>query len=319
MASFDAPISGPWNLVVLAGGESHERDVSLKSGAAVSNALTSRGHKVTRWDPLNVDLSTACWDGVDAVFLALHGKFGEDGSVQALLEKAAVRYTGSDSSVSRLAFSKSASKERFFQCGVQTPAYVLVHESDDAARIEKQARKLGYPLVVKPDAQGSSFGVSIVHSPEDLPQSLARCFHFDTFGILEPAIAGTEWTVGLLDKRTLPLIQIETEREFYDFEAKYNDETTQYLFEFALPPVVVQEIEPAARRAAGALGVRGLSRVDLRLDRMHRPWVLEVNTVPGFTDHSLVPKAAERMGMSLGELCEEAISSCLRAAHSSSH
>jgi D-alanine-D-alanine ligase len=314
VANRDAQIPGPWNVVVLAGGESHERDISLKSGNAVKHALAGRRHRVSIIDPLEVELAAESWHGVDAVFVALHGRFGEDGAVQSILEKAGVPFTGSDSNTSRVAFSKSASKERFFQCGVQTPPYVLVHQSDDAARIEQQARKLGYPLVVKPDAQGSSFGVSIVHAPEDLPQALAQCFHYDSFGILEAAVFGTEWTLGLIDKRPLPLIQIETEREFFDFRAKYEDETTQYLFEFALPPSVVQEIEYQGCRAANALGTRGIARVDIRLDRYGRPWVLEVNTVPGFTDHSLVPKAAERAGMSFSELCEEAVACCLRDA-----
>ena len=300
-------------IAVLAGGESAERAVSLESGAAVARALRERGHQVTEIDPADTDLTAVEWGNLDVAFLALHGPFGEDGQVQSILEAAGIAYTGSDAAVSRLAFSKSASKERFTQHGVPTPPYVLVHELDDAARVQHEAQKLGYPLVVKPDAQGSSLGVSIIDSPEQLPQALSRCFQLDAFVVVERAIVGTEWTLGLLDDLVLPLIQIETGRQFFDYQAKYEDDETVYRFEFALPTNVIQAIESAGRRAAEALSTRGVVRVDIRLDQLHQPWVLEVNTIPGFTDHSLIPKAAARMGISLGELCERAVQSCLES------
>jgi D-alanine-D-alanine ligase len=299
------------DVCVLAGGASAERDISLESGAAVADALTSRGHRVSTVDPAETDIAQHDWSGTDAVFIALHGTFGEDGQVQHILEQARIPFTGSDSTASQLAFSKSASKERFAQRNVPTPAYVLIHESDDGTRIDRQARKVGYPLIVKPDAQGSSFGVSLVEAADGLPRALTGCFHYDTFGMLESAIAGSEWTVGFLDDLALPLIQIETGRTFFDFAAKYSDETTSYHFEFALPANVIRSIEQAARNACEALGTRGLTRVDLRLDRHNRPWVLEVNTIPGLTSHSLVPKAAARMGIDLSELCERTLVSCL--------
>jgi D-alanine-D-alanine ligase len=285
--------------------------VSLERGTAVAAALASRGHRITRIDPAEVDLASVEWTAYDAAFLALHGTFGEDGHVQSLLESFGVPYTGSDAATSRLAFSKSASKERFAQHNVPTPAYVLIHESDDAARIHRHAQMLGYPLVVKPDAQGSSLGVSIVHSPDELPQALARCFHLDAFGILESYIAGSEWTVGLFNDEVLPMICIETARPFYDFYAKYEDDATQYHFDFALPTPVVKAIETAGRMAGVAPGTQGLARVDLRLDRYNQPWVLEMNTIPGFTSHSLVPKAAARLGISFSELCDRAVRDCL--------
>lgn len=298
-------------IAVLAGGDSAERAVSLESGEAVSHALKQCGHRVTQIDPSETDLATADWDAFDVVFLALHGRFGEDGQVQHILEEAGIPYTGSDSAASRLAFSKSASKERFIQRDVPTPPYVLIHETDDAARIARQAQKLGFPLVVKPDAQGSSLGVSIVNRPEELPQALTRCFHYDAFGILEPAILGSEWTLGLLDDLVLPLIRIESDRQFFDYRAKYEDDRTVYQFEFELASNLVKSIENAGRQAAEALGTRGVARVDLRVDKLHRPWVLEVNTIPGFTSHSLVPKAASRLGIGFEELCERSIRSCL--------
>lgn len=304
----------PLSVAVLAGGDSAERVISLASGEAVTRALTERGHTVTVVDPAQVDLQSFDWSGLDVAFLALHGRNGEDGSIQELLEKAEMPYTGSDAAASRLGFSKSATKERFFQNSVPTPQYVLIHESDTAERILAHARSLGFPLVVKPDTQGSSLGVSIVRSADELPQALTKCFHYDAFGILEPLISGTEWTVGMLDETVLPLIQITTDRAFFDYDAKYHDETTGYCFDFDVTTDVVKSIERAARAACQSIGTRGLARVDMILDRFRQPWVLEVNTIPGLTDHSLVPKAAARIGLSLGELCERAIQSCLRTS-----
>ncbi len=301
----------PFRIALLAGGKSRERNISLESGDAVAKGLSERGHIVTRIDPALIELTTLDWSGYDVVFLALHGTYGEDGHVQQILEDASIPFTGSDSTASRLAFSKSAAKERFVQHGVPTPPYVLMHEKDNAARIQQQAAAIGYPLAVKPDAQGSSLGVTIVRSPEELPQALARCFHFDPFGLLEAGIEGTEWTLGMLDDLNLPLIQIETGRGFFDYQAKYEDDNTQYLFEFAVPTSVVKAIESAGRRAYDALGCQGLARVDIRVDKFGQPWVLEVNTIPGMTSHSLVPKAASRIGLSLGTLCERSIENCL--------
>lgn len=301
----------PLRIALLSGGTSRERNISLESGDAVAKALQDRGHIVSRIDPEHIDLKEVEWYSHDVAFLALHGTFGEDGHVQQILEEAGIPFTGSDSNVSQLAFHKSAAKERFVQCGVPTPAYVLIDESDSASRIQQQAQTIGYPLAVKPNAQGSSLGVTIVRTPEELPQALARCFHFEPFGLLEAAIDGTEWTLGMIDDTALPLIQIETGRGFFDYTAKYEDDLTQYLFEFAVPTNIVKTIESVGRRAYEALGCQGLARVDLRVDERGQPWVLEVNTIPGMTGHSLVPKAAARIGLTLGALCEKTIQACL--------
>lgn len=301
-------------IVVLMGGDSAEREISLKSGAAVSVALSSLGHQVIDIDPAETSLTTYDWQGIDAVFIALHGTFGEDGGVQEILENAGVPYTGSDPQASRLAFSKSAAKERFALQDVPTAPYVLIHESDTAERIRREAVALGYPLVVKPDAQGSSLGVSIVRTPDDLAQALTQCFHYDSFGLLESYVAGTEWTVGLIDEEVLPLIRIGSDRGFFDFQAKYVDDATRYEFDVDVPAEVTAEIERTARNACRALGTRGLARVDLILDKFQRPWVLEVNTVPGLTDHSLCPKAAARKGLPFASLCERLVRSCLHGS-----
>jgi D-alanine-D-alanine ligase len=310
------PQSQTFRIAVLCGGDSDERPISLQSGRCVAEALRERGHEVTVVDPSVMPPEAALFRDIDVAFLALHGRNGEDGTTQSVLERMGVVFTGSGAEASRLAFSKSASKERFFQCGVPTPAYVLVHESDGAQRCRELADRIGFPLVVKPDSQGSSLGVTIVRSPDDLPAALERCFGYDSFALFEQAVAGTEWTLALVDDEPLPLIQITTPREFFDFTAKYEDPATQYRFQFAESRAAVASLIDAGRRAALAIGTSGLARVDLRLDGDGRPWVLEVNTIPGLTEHSLLPKAAGHAGISFGELCERCLERSLIAARS---
>jgi D-alanine-D-alanine ligase len=260
-------------------------------------------------DPAETDLQRYEWCQRDIVFIALHGEFGEDGQVQQLLDTLQLPYTGSSPEASRVAFSKSAAKVRFLQSGVPTPPSVLFHHSDSEPRIHRLAGRVGFPLVVKPDAQGSSLGVSLVRADEELMPAVRRCFDLGPFGLLEQAVVGTEWTLGLVDDKPLPLMQIGTRHTLFDYDAKYRDNATTYAFEFSLPPDVVATIVDAGIRACAAVETSGIARVDLRLDRSFRPWVLEVNTVPGMTDHSLVPKAAARVGLTLGELCEQALAS----------
>jgi D-alanine-D-alanine ligase len=298
-------------IAVLKGGPSAERDVSLKSGAAVALALSTAGHSVVEVDPQLTQLEQYDWRGIDVAFIALHGRFGEDGQVQQILEAAGVPYTGSDVTASQLAISKSTTKERFLRQGVPTPPYRLIHESDAAHHITRQAASLGFPLVVKPDTQGSSLGVTIVPSLDTLPVALTRCFQYDPLGLLEPFIAGSEWTAGFVDDLALPLIRIETDRPFFDYHAKYEDDETGYRFDAIVPATVEQRIAKAAGDACRAVGTRGIARVDLMLDSEDRPWVLEVNTVPGMTDHSLVPKAAAKAGIDFTELCERCLQSAL--------
>lgn len=293
-------------IALLCGGTSAEREVSLQSGAAVHAALNSRGHFVAVVDPQDVDLTSFDWARFDVAFLALHGTGGEDGQVQRVLETAGVPYTGSDSGASRLAFSKSAAKERFVQFNVPTPHAVLVHESDTAARIEARLLTVGLPAVVKPDGQGSSLGVSIVRDATELPAALSACFHLQPFGLLEEFIAGDEWTVSVIDDDVLPPIRIRPASSFFDFSSKYEDDRTAY--EFASDADVAADVGEligrTAQQACAALGVRGAARVDLMLDACRRPWVLEVNTIPGMTTHSLLPKSAERAGIPFPDLCE---------------
>lgn len=306
-------------IAVLLGGDSDEAVISQRSGLAVQAALLSRGHTVIPIDPAVADLTGVDWNQFDAVFNALHGRFGEDGQVQEILDRAGIPYTGSDAATSRLTFSKSAAKERLLQFGVATPNYVLVHYSDQLDRLRRMVDTVGFPLVIKPDTQGSSLGISIVHHPDQLDAALARCFEFDSFGIVEQYIEGTEWTVGLLDDLVLPPICIRTTRAFFDYQAKYEDDSTEYLFETDWPAAAMAQLQETAVAACRALGTRGLARVDLRADAARTPWVLEVNTIPGMTDHSLVPKAAAHLGIDFADLCDRAVQSCLRCGPSRPH
>lgn len=296
-----------WRVALLAGGDSDERVVSLQSGAAVQRALHSRGHRVMHLDPQLVDLHEIDWRAFDVAFIALHGRFGEDGQVQQILERASIPYTGSHAAASRLAFSKSAAKERFQQYGVPTPNYTLIHYTDDFDRLRRLAAGMGFPLVIKPDTQGSSIGVSLIERIEQVEKAATACFRYDSFGLMETAIPGTEWTVAVLDRQVFPAIEIETPHAWFDYVAKYHSDATRYRFDYSVAPAVVRQIESAGLAACEALGTRGLARVDLRLDEHGQPWVLEVNTVPGLTDHSLAPKAAARIGLDFADLCEQMI------------
>ena len=302
----------PLRVAVLAGGDSAERSISVKSGSAVATALTERGHKVTVIDPAEISLDTYDWSSVDIVFLALHGTFGEDGGVQQILEARNVLFTGSDSEASRLAFSKSAAKERFTLSGIKTPEYALVHRNDSLDRITRQAAEIGYPLVVKPDCQGSSLGVVIVNDQSALADAVAQSFVLDNFCLLERTIVGAEWTLGAIDDDPLPLIRIGTDHQFFDFEAKYNDDGTEYHFDESIPDDFRKQLTEIGVAACRTLGTKGVARVDIMVDRAGQPWVLEVNTIPGLTDHSLVPKAAARIGLDMGQFCEVVIKRALQ-------
>ncbi len=302
-------------IVVLLGGWSSEREVSLASGRAVITALRSRGHDVRELDPAGIDILTYPWVGVDAAFIALHGSFGEDGTVQSLLEDLRIPYTGSDPAASQLAMNKAASKQRFLAQGLPTPGFQTVHVQETELSIAEKANAFELPLVVKPNAQGSSVGVSIVEKAEQVANAARTAFRYDPIAILETYIPGRELTVAVLDSRALPPIEVRPARPFYDYHAKYQDDATAYIFDIDLPTVVLRGVESLAVSAVEALGCCGVARVDLRLDAENRPWLLEVNTIPGFTNHSLVPKAAARAGIGFSELCERLVTAKLHSPH----
>ncbi|MCL4111986.1 UNVERIFIED_CONTAM: hypothetical protein GTU68_062417, partial [Idotea baltica] len=302
-------------IAVLSGGDSSEREISLKSGRAIHSALTSLGHRCTLVDPAVTSIESLNWLDFDVAAIGLHGQFGEDGQLQKLLESKGVPFTGSDSKASAIAFSKSASKQKFVTANVPTPEFAVIRRSDNATDIAKHALKIGYPIVVKPDAEGSSYGVTIVPSPDRLSAALATCFQFGDVGLVERAIPGSEWTVTVIDSQPLDPICIETPRSFYDFKAKYEVDSTRYVFESSVSPSVVEQIQSVGLQACQSLGTSGVARADLRLDQFNRPWVLEVNTIPGMTKHSLVPKAARRAGMSFAQLCQKMVDCSLQACH----
>lgn len=304
--------SSCWNVAVLLGGHSAEREISLLSGAAVAQALEQGGHSVLLVDPAEQQLSAFPWQEIDVAFLALHGTYGEDGGIQQELDQLGVCYTGSGAAASALAFHKLAAKERFLQCGLTTPDFKVIPSTMKPDSIHEAAAALGYPLVVKPEAQGSSLGVCILDTPESLLTAVTSARTLGELVLLERAVIGQEWTVPVLDDEPLFPIRIGTAHQFFDFDAKYHDKQTRYEVIADPQDVAAARVQQLSLSACQALGCRGISRVDLLMDSAGVPWLLEVNTLPGMTDHSLVPKSAQARGWSMTQLCEEMIRSAQR-------
>ena len=294
-------------IAVLAGGIGSEREVSIASGRCVAEALEQAGFAVVTADarPDNLDILDDA--DVDVFFPALHGEFGEDGRLQRILEAKSLLYTGSGSAASELAFDKMASKELFKDAGVATPVAVEFNSEIDLHRLEEQLRFFPGKYVVKPIREGSSVGVKIVSTPHEAVVAAQEIF--GEFGncMIEEFVPGRELTVGILCGRALPIVEIRTPSGFYDYDAKYVDDQTEYLFDTITDPFVTANITQAAIDCFDALGCRHFARVDFILgdDKIAR--VLEVNTIPGFTSHSLLPKAAEEAGLSMSDLCARII------------
>ncbi|MGQ0544352.1 MAG: D-alanine--D-alanine ligase [Betaproteobacteria bacterium] len=287
-------------VAVLLGGKSAEREVSLKSGAMVLEALRRRGVDGHGFDPAERSLEDLLKQKFARAFIALHGRFGEDGTVQGVLEWLGVPYTGSGVLASALAMDKLRTKLLWHAEGLPTPPYVVLNEKTNLADVAKQ---LGTPLFVKPASEGSSVGMSKVRSAAALDEAYALAVNYDPVVIAEKFIDGPELTAAVLGDAVLPLIRIETPREFYDYEAKYVANDTRYLIPSGLTARKEKELQELCLRAFRALGCRGWGRVDLMLDKGSRPYLLEVNTAPGMTDHSLVPMAARATGLSYEDLC----------------
>ena len=295
-------------VAVLLGGRSAEREVSLKSGGMVLNALRSRGIDALPFDPAERGLDALIGERFERAFIALHGRFGEDGTVQGVLEWLGIAYTGSGVLASALAMDKLRSKLLWRAEGLPTPPHAVLTKDSNLRTV---ARKLGVPLMVKPASEGSSIGMSKVGSAAGLDEAYALAANYDPVVIAEKFIDGTELTAGILGDQVLPLIKIETPRDFYDYEAKYIADDTRYIVPCGLSAARERDMQALCLRAFRALGCRGWGRVDLMLNRQGRAFLLEVNTVPGMTDHSLVPKAARAVGMSYEDLCLR----ILEAAH----
>lgn len=299
--------SGPRTIGVLMGGASSEREVSLRSGAAVAKALEGRGHVVRAIDLLAEDGRELDGVAMDAAFIAMHGRFGEDGTLQRILEERGIPYTGSGPEASRAAMDKVEAKRRFLQKGVETPLHRVIARGDSVALLEQCARALGYPVVIKPRAEGSSVGVTVHEDCATLLDGAAECFRYDAVGLMEKFVRGRELTVGILDGEPLPPIEMQPKARFFDFASKYQDPDTRYIVD---PPMASQEKKRVLRAAQGAhasLGCEGMSRVDLILTPLGSVHVLEVNTIPGLTERSLLPKAARAAGIEFPELCDRIV------------
>ena len=287
-------------VAVLLGGNTAEREVSLNSGAMVLGALREAGVDAHPFDPSERGLQALMDERFARAFIALHGRFGEDGTVQGALEFLGLPYTGSGVLGSALAMDKLRTKLVWQAMGIATPAHELLSASTDFGAV---AQRLGLPLMVKPASEGSSVGMSKVREAGALEEAYALAVNYDRRVIAEKFIDGMELTAGILGRTVLPLIGLETPRDFYDYDAKYLRDDTRYTLPCGLPPAQERELQQLSLEAFDALGCSGWGRVDLMLDRAGRPWLLEANTAPGMTDHSLVPMAARHLGMSNAQLC----------------
>ena len=292
---------------VLYGGISAEREISLKSGAAVGRALAEIGYPVELIDVAENALGTLTLERMDVAFIALHGTFGEDGGIQSVLEVLGVPYTGSGVNASRLAMDKVASKHCFRRAGLRVPAHVEFDAAWSQERKVAAAAPLGLPVVVKPASQGSSVGVTLVESEDQLAGAIALALEFDERGLAEEFIGGPELTVGILGGRALPIIELRYKGPIFTWKIKYTKGEASHLVNPELPARLTEHIQDAALRAHRSLGCTGCSRVDFRLDRNNDPFVLEVNTIPGMTATSLLPDAAAAAGITFDQLCESAV------------
>ena len=287
-------------VAVLLGGRSAEREVSLKSGAMVVKALHSRGVDAHPFDPAERGLEELAREKFARAFIALHGRFGEDGTVQGVLEWLGIPYTGSGVLASALAMDKLRTKRIWQAERLPTPPYAVLDKTTDLRAV---AKKLGLPLMVKPASEGSSIGMSKVRRAGALDEAYALAANYDRVVLAEKFIEGSELTVGILGDRALPIIKLETPRDFYDYQAKYVADDTRYLVPCGLPEKKEKALQALCMSAFRTLGCAGWGRVDLMLDRRGRAYLLEVNTAPGMTDHSLVPMAARAVGISYEDLC----------------
>ncbi len=291
-------------VAVLMGGKSSERKISLKTGKAVLNALLEKGYDAEPLDPAE-DNFVQKIRNYDVAFVALHGRYGEDGTIQGLLEVLEVPYTGSGVLASALALNKIYSKLVFEKFGVPTAPFVFFNRHADDV---PSSSPLGYPVVVKPASEGSSIGTSFVHNDNEFELALEKAFEYDDSVLIEKMLRGKELTVGIVGSgsslKVLPVIEIVPSNEFFDFEAKYTPGKTEYLVPAPIDEKEAKLVQEVALKAHNSLGCFGVSRVDLIWDNEMGPQVLEVNTIPGMTETSLLPKAARAVGISFSDLVE---------------
>ncbi len=295
------------NITVMLGGPSAEREVSLRSGAGVAKALRSLGHEVNELDP-----RTEKWrlpKGTQVVFLALHGTYGEDGTVQRRLEELGVAYTGCDPEASRIGFDKILTKQRCIQHGVPTARFMLI-DSPDASW------PMGWnpPIVLKPARQGSSVGLQFVERVSDWSKALEEAMRYDSHVLMEEKIVGRECTVGILGEETLPIIEVRAKTGIYDYKTKYTAGMSEHFCPAPFDEATTRRVNEAALGAFKAIGGRDYSRVDVIVKPDGDPVVLEVNTLPGMTEVSSLPEAAGVAGISYPQLCQRMVEMAMKRA-----
>jgi D-alanine-D-alanine ligase len=298
-------------ITVMLGGPSAEREVSLRSGAAVAAALASLGHQVSQLDPREENWKLPA--GTEVVFLALHGTYGEDGTVQRRLDELGVPYTGCDAEASRVGFDKHLTKECLIKAGVPTPRSHLFDASSTSW-------PMGWhpPVVLKPARQGSSVGLQFVDRVSDWSKALVEALRYDTQVLMEERILGRETTVGILDGTPLPVVEVRPRTGVYDYQNKYTAGSTEYLCPAPFDEATTRRIQQAGLAAFKAVGARDYSRVDVMVRNDGEPFVLEINTLPGMTETSLLPKAAAAAGIAYPELCDRMVRLALRRSRSAS-
>jgi len=279
---------------VLMGGPSAEREVSLVSGAAVAEGLEQAGYQVVRIDVQERNLAIP--DDVEAVFIALHGEFGEDGAVQRLLTEKGIPYTGAGPEASEASFDKQKSKEILSKAGLPIPSYEIIRQAEE--------RTFSLPLVIKPLRQGSSFGVHRIFEEDIWEEAFADTLSYDGVVLVETFIEGRELTVGIVDQDVLPVVEICAPEGDYNYKAKYTKGTTSYIVPADITPEKASYCQAVALKAYQVLNGRGLSRIDFRMNTQGEAFILENNTIPGFTPTSLLPKAAKAVGIEFSELCD---------------
>lgn len=290
------------------GGTAAEREISLKSGAAVAQAFAQVGVVAQALDVTSLNDLVEVAKNYDRAFIALHGRWGEDGQVQAILQSLNLPFTGSSMAASALAMDKLRTKLLWRGLGIATPEFVYVNEFQP---LDLANFPLGFPVIVKPCREGSSIGMRKVNSKDELAEAVAFAQKYDAEVLIEKWITGREFTVAVLGNETLPFIELKTSHDFYDFSAKYQSGDTQYICPVDLPGDLYEQISQLVLQGFHALGASGWARMDLMLDKNNQPWLIELNTVPGMTEHSLVPKAAKQAGIAFEDLVIKILSATL--------
>ncbi|MDA9180969.1 D-alanine--D-alanine ligase [Gammaproteobacteria bacterium] len=286
-------------ILVLMGGWSNEREISLISGESVFNSLITSGLNVIKLDLNKDNISKVKELNPDRIFIVLHGKGGEDGEIQLHLENLGIPYTGSGSESSKVCMNKRTTKKILLENNIQTPSYIKISKSTNIEDIENSFQ---YPFVIKPASEGSSIGVYVVEDRVSCKEAINENVKISNDVIVEEYIRGKEYTVGIVDNNALPVIKLIPPGKFYDFEAKYNSKETKYICPSGLDQNTEEEIKKLSLNCFSLLNCRGWGRVDLIIDEKNKPWVIELNTVPGMTEHSLVPMAANYRNINFDEL-----------------